>query len=85
MSPPDSSEALRPFALLDYFDANGSAMGNGFDMRPHSGIATIAWILEGRGGFLGRRGHFVSTVGLDKGVSEHTSGIKHRKRSQTLL
>jgi hypothetical protein len=37
-------------------------------MRPQSGIATIAWILKGRGGFLGQRGHFVSTVGLDKAV-----------------
>jgi hypothetical protein len=66
MSQPDLSEVVRPFVPLDYFDANGSSMGNGFDMRPYSGIATIAWILEGRGGFLGQRGPFVATVGLDK-------------------
>ena len=82
MSQPDLSDAVRPFVLLDYFDANGSSMGNGYDMRPQSGIATIAGILEGRRGFLGQRGHFVSTVGPDKAVVR--AYIRNQKQEEEL-
>jgi redox-sensitive bicupin YhaK (pirin superfamily) len=46
MSPSDLGELLRPFVFLDHIDsANGSA--GGFGLHPHSGIATVTWIMEG--------------------------------------
>jgi redox-sensitive bicupin YhaK (pirin superfamily) len=46
MSPSDLGELLRPFVFLDHFDtARGSA--GGFGLHPHSGIATVTWIMEG--------------------------------------
>jgi redox-sensitive bicupin YhaK (pirin superfamily) len=46
MSPPDLGRLLRPFVFLDHFDTSGAA-ASGFGLHPHSGIATITWILEG--------------------------------------
>jgi len=46
MSPSDLGELLRPFVFLDHFDTAGAdapAMG----LHPHSGIATVTWIMEG--------------------------------------
>ena len=82
MSPSDLREVLRPFVFLDYCDANGSSMGNGLNVHPHSGISTISWILKGRGGFLGQRGHFVSTVELDKAVIR--AYIRNQKQEEEL-
>lgn len=82
MSPSDLGEVLRPFVFLDYFNANRSSMGNGLNMHLHSGIATIIWILEGRGGFLGQRGCFLSTVGLDKAVVR--AYIRNQKQEEEL-
>ena len=46
MSPSDLGELLRPFVFLDHIDsADGSA--GGFGLHPHSGIATVTWIMEG--------------------------------------
>jgi hypothetical protein len=46
MSPSDLGELLRPFVFLDHFDTAGGSTG-GFGLHPHSGIATVTWILEG--------------------------------------
>jgi redox-sensitive bicupin YhaK (pirin superfamily) len=52
ISPSDLGGLLRPFVFLDHFDidANGASRG-GFGLHPHSGIATITWILEGSVGY----------------------------------
>ena len=46
MSPSDLGELLRPFVFLDHFDTSDTS-NSGFGLHPHSGIATVTWILEG--------------------------------------
>ena len=46
MSPSDLGERLKPFVFLDYFEAQASSFG-GFGMHPHSGIATLTWMMQG--------------------------------------
>jgi redox-sensitive bicupin YhaK (pirin superfamily) len=46
MSPSDLGKLLRPFVFLDHIDAPGGS-SSGFGLHPHSGIATVTWILEG--------------------------------------
>ncbi len=46
MSPGDLGEYLKPFVFLDLFDTAGADFG-GFGLHPHSGIATITYILDG--------------------------------------
>jgi redox-sensitive bicupin YhaK (pirin superfamily) len=46
MSPSDLGELLRPFVFLDHVDTVGGSTG-GFGLHPHSGIATLTWIMEG--------------------------------------
>ena len=46
MSPSDLGEHLKPFVFLDYFEAHAASFP-GFGMHPHSGIATLTWLLEG--------------------------------------
>ena len=47
MSPGDLGERLKPFVFLDLFDDGGRPF-NDFGLHPHSGIATLTYILEGR-------------------------------------
>ena len=42
ISPSDLGESLKPFVFLDFFSATVTP-GFGFDMHPHSGIATLTW------------------------------------------
>jgi redox-sensitive bicupin YhaK (pirin superfamily) len=46
MSPSDLGQLLRPFVFLDHFDSAGGSR-NGFGLHPHSGIATVTWVMEG--------------------------------------
>jgi redox-sensitive bicupin YhaK (pirin superfamily) len=46
MSPSDLAELLRPFVFLDHIDTTGGPAA-GFGLHPHSGIATVTWIMEG--------------------------------------
>lgn len=58
MSPSDLGQNLRPFVFLDLIDLTGTTP-HGVHLHPHSGIATITWILEGNVRFedtLGRSG-----------------------------
>ncbi len=45
-SPSDLGELIKPFVFLDYFEAEPS-VASGFGWHPHSGIATITFILSG--------------------------------------
>ena len=47
MSPGDLGQVVKPFVFLDLFDDGGRPFP-GFGMHPHSGIATLTYILEGR-------------------------------------
>src|SRR5258707_10788541 len=46
MSPSDFGELLKPFVFLDLFDMDGASFG-GMGLHPHSGIATLTYVLEG--------------------------------------
>jgi redox-sensitive bicupin YhaK (pirin superfamily) len=46
VSPSDLGELLRPFVFLDHFDTS-STSGTRLGLHPHSGIATVTWIMEG--------------------------------------
>lgn len=47
MSPGDLGERLKPFVFLDLVDLKPSARPPRFGMHPHSGIATLTFLLEG--------------------------------------
>jgi redox-sensitive bicupin YhaK (pirin superfamily) len=47
MSPSDLGQSLKPFVFLDLFDNEGTSF-SGFGLHPHSGIATLTYLLEGR-------------------------------------
>jgi redox-sensitive bicupin YhaK (pirin superfamily) len=47
MSPSDLGQALKPFVFLDIFDMGGSAGGK-MPIHPHSGIATVTVLTQGR-------------------------------------
>src|SRR6266481_2577924 len=46
MSPSDLGHVLKPFVFLDLFDDSGTSF-SGFGLHPHSGIATLTYLLEG--------------------------------------
>jgi hypothetical protein len=49
MSPSDLGQILKPFVFLDIFDFDARAMGGeGMPIHPHSGIATVTVLTQGR-------------------------------------
>lgn len=53
MSPSDLGEILKPFVFLDIFDLGrmalqAMALGGGMPLHPHSGVATVTVLVEGR-------------------------------------
>ncbi|HEX2011250.1 MAG TPA: pirin family protein, partial [Roseateles sp.] len=47
MSPGDLGRLLKPFVFLDLFSFKPGAGQQGFGMHPHSGIATLTYLIEG--------------------------------------
>jgi len=47
VSPGDLGEVLKPFVFLDLFAFTPTADHAGFGMHPHSGIATLTFMIEG--------------------------------------
>ncbi|MCW1243874.1 pirin family protein [Pseudomonas sp. SAICEU22] len=47
MSPGDLGQLCKPFVFLDLFELNAKGMPRGFGMHPHSGIATLTYMIEG--------------------------------------
>lgn len=47
MSPGDLGEFLKPFVFLDLFGFDVSGGHKGFGLHPHSGIATLTYLMEG--------------------------------------
>ena len=50
MSPSDFGQLLKPFVFLDLFDNHGKPF-TGFGLHPHSGIATLTYVMEGNVGY----------------------------------
>ncbi|WP_144630042.1 pirin family protein [Bordetella genomosp. 13] len=46
MSPSDLGQILKPFVFLDFFDMQGPPFTGA--LHPHSGIATLSYLIEGR-------------------------------------
>ena len=51
VSPGDLGEFLKPFVFLDLFSFKPAAGRKGFGMHPHSGIATLTFMIEGDAGY----------------------------------
>lgn len=51
VSPGDLGEFLKPFVFLDLFGFQPAAGHKGFGMHPHSGIATLTFMIEGDVGY----------------------------------
>jgi redox-sensitive bicupin YhaK (pirin superfamily) len=51
VSPSDLGELLKPFVFLDLFSFQPTAGHKGFGMHPHSGIATLTFMIEGDVGY----------------------------------
>jgi redox-sensitive bicupin YhaK (pirin superfamily) len=47
MSPGDLGEFLKPFVFLDLFGFDTTGGHKGFGLHPHSGIATLTYLIEG--------------------------------------
>jgi redox-sensitive bicupin YhaK (pirin superfamily) len=47
MSPGDLGEFLKPFVFLDLFGFDTTSGHKGFGLHPHSGIATLTYLIEG--------------------------------------
>ncbi|WP_368562129.1 pirin family protein [Pseudoxanthomonas sp. UTMC 1351] len=47
ISPSDLGELLKPFVFLDFFSTKSTAGLPKFGMHPHSGIATVTFLMEG--------------------------------------
>ncbi|MFL1416844.1 pirin family protein [Pseudomonas fildesensis] len=47
VSPGDLGQLLKPFVFLDIFSTQPNAKPQGFGMHPHSGIATLTFMLAG--------------------------------------
>lgn len=51
MSPGDLGQLVKPFVFLDLFGFKPTAGHKGFGMHPHSGIATLTYMIEGDVGY----------------------------------
>lgn len=51
MSPGDLGRILKPFVFLDLFSFKADAGHKGFGMHPHSGIATLTFMIDGDVGY----------------------------------
>ncbi len=47
ISPGDLGQVLKPFVFLDLFGIQPTVGSTGFGMHPHSGIATLTYMIEG--------------------------------------
>jgi redox-sensitive bicupin YhaK (pirin superfamily) len=70
MSPGDFGERLKPFVFLDYFDMQGPPFEGA--LHPHSGIATLTYVIEGRVDLIDPDGH--TEVMQDGGVEWMQAG-----------
>jgi redox-sensitive bicupin YhaK (pirin superfamily) len=51
VSPGDLGEVLKPFIFLDRFESPAGGQAPQFGMHPHSGIATLTYLIEGRANY----------------------------------
>ena len=51
VSPGDLGQFLKPFVFLDHFGLQPKPGDKGFGMHPHSGIATLTFMIEGEVGY----------------------------------
>jgi redox-sensitive bicupin YhaK (pirin superfamily) len=57
MSPSDLGQFLKPFVFLDFFDMKGPPFVG--QLHPHSGIATLSYLIDGRMDLIDPDGHTV--------------------------
>jgi redox-sensitive bicupin YhaK (pirin superfamily) len=57
VSPSDVGEMIKPFVFLDLIDAQEAIGRRGFGWHPHSGIATLTLLMDGRSRYAESVGH----------------------------
>src|ERR1700741_429838 len=89
VSPSDLGQAIKPFVFLDHFEVDPSAAPM-FGMHPHSGIATLTFLLAGRMQYedaIGQAG-VLEQGGVEwmraSGGAWHTGGITGTQRGRGL-
>ncbi|VWC81704.1 pirin domain-containing protein [Burkholderia lata] len=76
VSPSDVGEMIKPFVFLDLVDTQAS-IGSGFGWHPHSGIATLTLVIDGRGSYAESTGHEGTTVAGDIEWMSAGRGVWH--------
>lgn len=51
VSPADLGQVLKPYVFLDRFEAPAGGQPPQFGMHPHSGIATLTYLIHGQAGY----------------------------------
>lgn len=51
VSPSDLGQVIKPFVFLDLFASPEGGRGPGFGMHPHSGIATLTYLIHGQAAY----------------------------------
>lgn len=89
VSPGDLGALLKPFIFLDRFESPAGGQAPQFGMHPHSGIATLTYLIEGRANYEDTTGEDGARGVLPEGGVEwmmagggvwHRGGPAHRER-----
>lgn len=89
VSPGDLGEQLKPFIFLDRFETPAGGQPMQFGMHPHSGIATLSYLIDGRANYEDTTGEHGARGALLTGGVEwmmagggvwHRAGSADRKR-----
>ena len=81
VSPGDLGEVLKPFIFLDRFESPAGGQAPQFGMHPHSGIATLTYLIEGRANYEDTTGNDGARGVLPQGGVEWMmagGGVWHR-------
>lgn len=81
ISPGDLGEVLKPFIFLDRFESPAGGQAPQFGMHPHSGIATLTYLMEGRANYEDTTGNEGASGVLPQGGLEWMmagGGVWHR-------
>lgn len=81
VSPGDLGEVLKPFIFLDRFESPAGGRAPQFGMHPHSGIATLTYLMDGRANYEDTTGEYGARGVLPTGGVEWMmagGGVWHR-------
>lgn len=80
VSPSDLGQMLKPFIFLDRFEAPAGGQPPAFGMHPHSGIATLTYLISGQTGYEDTTGEHGARGTLPTGGVWHTGSPINTER-----